>query len=39
MKFSTLAALALTVGASTAANADWSQIQNEAKGQTVYFNA
>ena len=39
MKFSTLAALALTVGAFTAANADWSQIQNEAKGQTVYFNA
>lgn len=39
MKLSTLAAIALTLGVSTWANADWSQIQNEAKGQTVYFNA
>lgn len=39
MKISTLAAIALTLGVSTWANADWSQIQNEAKGQTVYFNA
>lgn len=39
MQLSTLAAIALTVGASTWAHADWSQIQNEAKGQTVYFNA
>lgn len=39
MKLSTFAAIALTLGVSTGANADWSQIQNEAKGQTVYFNA
>jgi len=39
MKLSTLAAIALTLGVSTWANADWSQTQNEAKGQTVYFNA
>ena len=39
MKLSTLAAIALTLGASTWAHADWSQIQNDAKGQTVYFNA
>ena len=39
MKLSTFAAIALTLGVSTLANADWSQIQNEAKGQTVYFNA
>ena len=39
MNFSTFVAIALTVGGSTAAIADWSQIQNEAKGQTVYFNA
>ncbi|TXT40643.1 MAG: putative thiamine transport system substrate-binding protein [Comamonadaceae bacterium] len=39
MKLSTLTAIALTLGVSTGANADWAQIQNEAKGQTVYFNA
>ena len=39
MKLSTLAAIALTLGVSTWANADWSQTQNDAKGQTVYFNA
>ena len=39
MKLSTFAAIALTLGVYTGANADWSQIQNEAKGQTVYFNA
>ena len=39
MKLSTFAAIALSLGVSTCANADWSQIQNEAKGQTVYFNA
>ena len=39
MKLSTFAAIALTLGVYTCANADWSQIQNEAKGQTVYFNA
>jgi putative thiamine transport system substrate-binding protein len=39
MKLSTFTAIALTVGVSTWATADWSQIQNEAKGQTVYFNA
>ena len=39
MKLSTFAAIALTLGVYTGANADWSQIQNEARGQTVYFNA
>ena len=39
MKLSTFAAIALTLGVYPLANADWSQIQNEAKGQTVYFNA
>jgi putative thiamine transport system substrate-binding protein len=39
MKFSLLTAIALTLGAATGASADWSRIQNEAKGQTVYFNA
>ncbi len=42
MKLSTLAAVALTLGVATGATvakADWAQIQNEAKGQTVYFNA
>ena len=42
MKISTLAAVALTLGVATGATvakADWAQIQNEAKGQTVYFNA
>jgi putative thiamine transport system substrate-binding protein len=39
MKFSTFVATALSLGLATLAHADWSQIQNEAKGQTVYFNA
>lgn len=39
MKFSTLTATALTLGVATLANADWAQTQNDAKGQTVYFNA
>jgi len=42
MKLSTLAAVALTLGGATeatVAHADWAQIQNDAKGQTVYFNA
>lgn len=39
MKLSTLAAIAIALGVSTWAQADWSQTQNEAKGQTVYFNA
>lgn len=39
MKLSMLTAIALALGVATWANADWSQIQNEAKGQTVYFNA
>ncbi|MDO9145765.1 MULTISPECIES: ABC transporter substrate-binding protein [Comamonadaceae] len=39
MKFLTFAATLLSLGAATLAHADWSQIQNEAKGQTVYFNA
>lgn len=39
MKLSTFAATALSLGIATLAQADWSQIQHEAKGQTVYFNA
>jgi putative thiamine transport system substrate-binding protein len=39
MKFSTLTAIALTLGVATGAHADWDQTLNEAKGQTVYFNA
>lgn len=39
MKLSRFAALALGVGVSALAHADWSRIQNETKGQTVYFNA
>ncbi|MDP1527908.1 ABC transporter substrate-binding protein [Rhodoferax sp.] len=39
MKFLTFAATALSLGVATLVHADWSQIQNEAKGQTVYFNA
>lgn len=39
MQLSRFAALALGLGVFTWAHADWSQIQNEAKGQTVYFNA
>ena len=39
MKLSRFAAVALSLGVSTWASADWSQIQTEAKGQTVYFNA
>jgi putative thiamine transport system substrate-binding protein len=39
MKFLTLTAITLGLGISTWANADWGQIQNEARGQTVYFNA
>lgn len=39
MKLSTITTIAITLGVSTWAQADWSQTQNEAKGQTVYFNA
>ena len=39
MMFLKFAVLALCMSLSTVANADWSQIQQEAKGQTVYFNA
>lgn len=39
MQLSRFAALALGLGVFTWAHADWSQTQNEAKGQTVYFNA
>ena len=39
MKLIRFAALALSVGVSAMAHADWSQVQNEARGQTVYFNA
>ena len=39
MKLSTFTAIALTLGVATGANADWAQVQNDAKGQTVYFNA
>lgn len=31
--------VSLSLGLSTGVSADWSKIQNEAKGQTVYFNA
>ena len=34
-----ITAIAVTMGVSTAAHADWARIQTEAKGQTVYFNA
>jgi putative thiamine transport system substrate-binding protein len=39
MKISVFVALSLSLSLSTAVNADWSKIQNEARGQTVYFNA
>ncbi len=39
MKLSSLAALALSLALPTLAQADWGKIENEAKGQTVYFNA
>ncbi len=39
MKLSTITAIAITLGVSTWTHADWSQTQNQAKGQTVYFNA
>jgi len=39
MKHSTLTAIAVTLSVVTGAHADWAQTQNEAKGQTVYFNA
>jgi putative thiamine transport system substrate-binding protein len=39
MNISTLVAISLTLGISTGASANWSKIQSEAKGQTVYFNA
>jgi putative thiamine transport system substrate-binding protein len=39
MKLASIAAMALTMGLAQAASADWSQIENDAKGQTVYFNA
>ena len=39
MMFLKFAVLALCMSLTTVANADWSQIQQEAKGQTVYFNA
>jgi len=39
MKLSSLAALTLSLLLPTLAQADWSKIENEAKGQTVYFNA
>jgi len=39
MKLSTLAAIVLSLGVPHIASADWSSLQNEAKGQTVYFNA
>ena len=39
MKLASIAAMALTLGLAPTANADWSQIENDAKGQTVYFNA
>ena len=39
MKISIFAGLALSLGIATGVSADWSKIQREAKGQTVYFNA
>lgn len=39
MKFSKFTAIALTLSVATLAHADWAGTQNEAKGQTVYFNA
>ncbi len=39
MKLSTFAVVALSLGACTLAHADWAQIENEARGQTLYFNA
>ncbi len=39
MKLSSLAALTLSLALPTLAHADWAKIENEAKGQTVYFNA
>jgi putative thiamine transport system substrate-binding protein len=39
MRFFTFAATVLSLSAATLAHADWSQIQKEAQGQTVYFNA
>lgn len=39
MKLSTLAALSLSLSLPALAHADWAKIENEAKGQTVYFNA
>jgi putative thiamine transport system substrate-binding protein len=38
-KTSSLAALAIALALPTMAQANWSQIEKEAKGQTVYFNA
>jgi putative thiamine transport system substrate-binding protein len=39
MKWFPLTALALSLTAPLAAHADWAQIEAEAKGQTVFFNA
>lgn len=39
MKLTCLAALTFSLALPHSANAEWSAVQNEAKGQTVYFNA
>ena len=39
MKLSFLAALTLSLTLPSLAQADWGKIENEARGQTVYFNA
>ena len=39
MKLSSLAALTLSLALPTLAQADWAKTENEARGQTVYFNA
>ena len=39
MKLSSLAALTLSLALPTLALADWARTENEARGQTVYFNA
>jgi len=39
MKLSTVAAITLSLTQSTLALADWAQLEKQAQGQTVYFNA
>ncbi len=39
MKFANLAAIVISLGVPHIASADWSSLEKEASGQTVYFNA